>query len=277
MSSRHCKSVRSGFTLIELLVVIAIIAILAAILFPVFAQARDKARQTSCLSNMKQMGLACMSYASDYDEALPTWSAYYAAYYSTNPGSEKFPDASQWYWYGQIQPYVKSGNPVSNDFSGVWRCPSGERENNINSYGYTMGVSYDSDPTHWQSYRWIGVADVDSTAECILIGDGGSGGRLGRSYDYQGYYEHFVANPRDLYTRDAPYRHLGGANYTFADGHAKWLKAEIPYPHPAPPSVAYSTAAGQAYCAWAKYFAPLKSERDANVARSISNGGTCAL
>ena len=62
---------RRGFTLIELLVVIAIIAILAAILFPVFAKAREKARQASCLSNVKQMCLALMQYAQDYDETLP--------------------------------------------------------------------------------------------------------------------------------------------------------------------------------------------------------------
>ena len=64
---------RRGFTLIELLVVIAIIAILAAILFPVFAKAREKARQSSCLSNVKQLGLAMMQYAQDYDERLPMY------------------------------------------------------------------------------------------------------------------------------------------------------------------------------------------------------------
>ena len=64
---------RRGFTLIELLVVIAIIAILAAILFPVFAKAREKARQTSCLSNVKQLGLGLMMYAQDYDEKLPSY------------------------------------------------------------------------------------------------------------------------------------------------------------------------------------------------------------
>ena len=67
------RSAPTGFTLIELLVVIAIIAVLAAILFPVFAQAREKARQASCLSNMKQQGLAVMMYAQDYDETLPPW------------------------------------------------------------------------------------------------------------------------------------------------------------------------------------------------------------
>jgi prepilin-type N-terminal cleavage/methylation domain-containing protein/prepilin-type processing-associated H-X9-DG protein len=72
-SSRHASQARSAFTLIELLVVIAIIAILAAILFPVFAQARDKARAASCLSNVKQMALAFNMYAQDYDEALPFW------------------------------------------------------------------------------------------------------------------------------------------------------------------------------------------------------------
>src|SRR5213082_1669007 len=65
------RRVRRGFTLIELLVVIAIIAILAAILFPVFAQAREKARQTSCLSNIKQLGLSAMMYVEDYDETYP--------------------------------------------------------------------------------------------------------------------------------------------------------------------------------------------------------------
>src|SRR5436190_16513976 len=65
------RSARNAFTLIELLVVIAIIAILAAILFPVFAQAREKARQSSCISNMKQVGLALQMYAQDYDETLP--------------------------------------------------------------------------------------------------------------------------------------------------------------------------------------------------------------
>src|SRR5271165_5665745 len=85
---------RSGFTLIELLVVIAIIAILAAILFPVFAQAREKARQASCTSNMKQVGLALLMYANDYDEMFP---------YSAIPP----PSTGLIVWYELVEPYVK--------------------------------------------------------------------------------------------------------------------------------------------------------------------------
>src|SRR5687768_15561281 len=101
---------QSGFTLIELLVVIAIIAILAAILFPVFAQAREKARQTSCLSNMKQQGLAVMLYAQDYDETVPPWWVWNRV--PTNPKGW----GEIYYWYVNLLPYVKSRD--------MFRCPS---------------------------------------------------------------------------------------------------------------------------------------------------------
>jgi prepilin-type N-terminal cleavage/methylation domain-containing protein/prepilin-type processing-associated H-X9-DG protein len=94
----------AGFTLIELLVVIAIIAILAEILFPVFAQAREKARQTTCVSNMKQLGHGLMMYAQDYDENLP-----YGYMYSADR-------KTLWWWQDSIRPYVKN--------EAVYTCPS---------------------------------------------------------------------------------------------------------------------------------------------------------
>src|SRR5579859_3254993 len=107
MLSRCNPTTRNtGFTLIELLVVIAIIAILAAILFPVFAQARESARRTSCLSNMKQLGLAFLQYQQDYDESMPV-----PYYFIFNPPTM----GAQGGWGGGIYPYVKS--------SGVYACP----------------------------------------------------------------------------------------------------------------------------------------------------------
>jgi len=93
-----------GFTLIELLVVIAIIAILAAILFPVFAQARDKARQATCISNLKQLSLGINMYAQDYDETLP-----YGYNYSAD-------GKVWWWWQDSIHPYVKN--------NAIYSCPS---------------------------------------------------------------------------------------------------------------------------------------------------------
>ena len=101
---------RRGFTLIELLVVIAIIAILAAILFPVFAQARAKARQTSCLSNVKQLSLGFMMYVQDYDETFPYWN------WGDSYGSgSRTPNHFESFWINAIYPYVKNG--------GVYACP----------------------------------------------------------------------------------------------------------------------------------------------------------
>src|SRR5580700_9998945 len=107
-----------GFTLIELLVVIAIIAILAAILFPVFAQAREKARAITCLSNEKQMGLGILQYVQDYDETLPYANVIEAS-------------GTELRWYDLVSPYIKSGDALSTGIdaghqlgvNGIWRCP----------------------------------------------------------------------------------------------------------------------------------------------------------
>ena len=127
MNSMYKTSARKGFTLIELLVVIAIIAILAAILFPVFAQARDKARQTSCLSNLKQIGLASIQYIQDYDE---TWPLTYVVDYSpgnspsyvwTVPLTVDVPDdiaREKTLWAEAMMPYLKT--------YAVYACPSAD-------------------------------------------------------------------------------------------------------------------------------------------------------
>ena len=128
---RDMQSRRKAFTLIELLVVIAIIAILAAILFPVFARARENARRASCLSNMKQIGLGIMQYTQDYDEHLPTRYNYYAT-----SGGYTLPNGSAGstaiLWYMEIYPYVKNYQ--------VYQCPS----DTLHTYtgGYTGSFSY---------------------------------------------------------------------------------------------------------------------------------------
>ena len=111
------KKASQAFTLIELLVVIAIIAILAAILFPVFARARDNARRTSCLSNLKQIGLGVLQYTQDYDETMPL------ANWGSNAGNG-------FYWMDAVQPYVKSTQ--------LFTCPS--RSNTFGGADYTLYV-----------------------------------------------------------------------------------------------------------------------------------------
>ena len=167
---------RRAFTLIELLVVIAIIAVLAAILFPVFAQARAKARAVACLSNLKQIGLSLQMYSQDNDEGMPAWNEYYGresvatetggnytgfdcvgtSNANTNSGEMRG------CWHAKLAPYVKNGAVDSasknvSDNSGVWHCPdAGARgeftyfkdaaNNDTNrytfSYGYSALLSY---------------------------------------------------------------------------------------------------------------------------------------
>jgi len=124
---------KKGFTLIELLVVIAIIAILAAILFPVFAQAREKARAITCVSNEKQIGLASIMYSQDYDETfVPGQRDANAGEVAAEQG--KFPGSSYTHpvipWQYLLNPYVKNGSGTTSDVGGwelsggVWACPS---------------------------------------------------------------------------------------------------------------------------------------------------------
>ncbi len=184
---------RRGFTLIELLVVIAIIAILAAILFPVFARAREKARQTSCLSNTKQLMLGFMMYAQDYDECLPGY--IYAS------GSVPYLR-----WYDMIEPYVKNTQ--------IFICPSA-RTRTPTGYGF--------------NYRFISFGMRQSTS---IVGDPitslGAIVYPSVTVIIADSTQYYVRGPG---TTNASYwpapRHNGGANFGLADGHAKWYKADF--------------------------------------------------
>jgi len=142
------KSINRGFTLIELLVVIAIIAILAAILFPVFAKVREKARQTSCASNLKQLALGVTQYVQDYDERFPTgWMNQ----------STHVVDGKIQYWPYAIFPYVKS--------AGVYKCPDDSR-NHASSYLYNSNGINNGDGTPGS------LAMIDVPSQLILVADG---------------------------------------------------------------------------------------------------------
>jgi len=157
-----------GFTLIELLVVIAIIAILAAILFPVFAQAREKTRQASCLSNEKQMGTAMMMYTQDYDEQFP-----FLQYYDANN--------QPIIWTSAIYPYVKNGqgNVVNGTTyyygtGGVWSCPSFPSLQPA-EYGVNFVICRNGSGT-WAANNLpgfklitVGLSEIDSPAEKIMV------------------------------------------------------------------------------------------------------------
>lgn len=227
----HC-----GFTLIELLVVIAIIAILAAILFPVFAAAREKARQTVCLSNLKQIGTAVLMYAQDYDET----------YTKTEWGGD-IDEAHEYYWGDMLSPYTKNWQ--------ILQCPSASQKITFKTgattysqqwtynYGINDIIATDCVDSDDPACRHIGVAGsvmaaVNTPASTILIAD-----NLPSSVDTGdgdntiiGHGRHEInwqwgrRDPTRLSvggkSQDGYTRHSDGFVYVLADGHAKWRKRE---------------------------------------------------
>jgi prepilin-type N-terminal cleavage/methylation domain-containing protein/prepilin-type processing-associated H-X9-DG protein len=152
----------SAFTLIELLVVIAIIAILAAILFPVFAQAREQARKTVCISNLKQLGLAVVMYVQDYDESFPIncWNTPPIGM-QNDSGTVNFPAYWQWMW--EVQPYTKNKQ--------ILVCPSDPK---LGKDTNLSGMAYDNNPTPDCSDIWGTPTPISYAMNDELTGLGGT-------------------------------------------------------------------------------------------------------
>jgi len=187
-----------GFTLIELLVVIAIIAILAAILFPVFAKAREKARQASCLSNVKQIALAMLQYAQDYDECMPKNATY-------NSGTLTY---EAWY-LGPTAAYTKNNQ--------IFNCPSAKTR--IYGYSQYLGQGYGGAGASLGDIRYpaMTIMIADSYDRCMLPSSWRrpAGSPLGSAYG-------IVTAACGWRTPSAP--HNEGANFAYCDGHAKWVQ-----------------------------------------------------
>ncbi len=217
---------RRGFTLIELLVVIAIIAILAAILFPVFAKAREKARETSCLSNVKQLMLACLQYATDYNEGLPSaWQWNPNPWESAGWCTPAYPDWCDWgsIFFTPIQPYIRNASILecpSDPGGGKWRdWARPPLSYCYNEYVYDTGRGWFKLASTANNAP-AGVASVTLITECFSTGiyndwDNGCGGSDGMDRVRFGNQ-----NPCRV-------RHSAGQNCGFIDGHAKLVKTDM--------------------------------------------------
>jgi prepilin-type N-terminal cleavage/methylation domain-containing protein/prepilin-type processing-associated H-X9-DG protein len=196
------KTARLGFTLIELLVVIAIIAILAAILFPVFARARENARRASCQSNLKQIGLGIFQYTQDYDERMPGSSA--------NNGGDSYKGL-----YDYVEPYVKSTQ--------IFKCPSDSTTNRY-SYGYNYvylarnGIS-----------NAVAIAQIQTVSETVMLVDNLAGSTQDYVYPPQYWrangggtvYGNSPSTTAAYQYGDVDPRHLETVVTLYCDGHVK--------------------------------------------------------
>ena len=231
MNKNHNRrNTKGAFTLIELLIVIAIIAILAAILFPVFARARENARRTSCSSNLKQLGLGVMQYIQDYDETYPfNWDY-------DGGGSITNPELEGWRYY--MQPYVKSVQ--------IFQCPSsappsGTTTANIKittpsatgiSVAFRYNYAANANIIRKQTFTAtpavpLKISAMQRPSEMLLIADS-----LHNNLDSDIWTVVNASKPvvnvsaaTDAGSSIEPEsaRHLGGSNIVFADGHVKWL------------------------------------------------------
>jgi prepilin-type N-terminal cleavage/methylation domain-containing protein/prepilin-type processing-associated H-X9-DG protein len=222
MKQRMCRPFQTGFTLIELLVVIAIIAILAAILFPVFAQAREKARMSACLSNMRQVGTGLMLYAQDYDETTPP----------ANDQVIDFADpvaaAAKPNFLGSLAPYTKNTQ--------IFGCPSVAPAVGTN----TNCTIADQTPTRTSSASYLGnavvmgrgIAVVPNPADIIYVHELNNRRCIcylrprtpddGKTYRW--WYYPNPAVSASIPSSNYSTVHQEGGNVVFMDGHAKFRK-----------------------------------------------------
>jgi prepilin-type N-terminal cleavage/methylation domain-containing protein/prepilin-type processing-associated H-X9-DG protein len=231
------KNRRHGFTLIELLVVIAIISLLAAILFPVFARARENARRTSCASNLKQIGLAAIQYQQDYDGIYtPSMLNNRSDYVTTNEYNNNTVPS----FYDLLQPYTKSAQ--------LFVCPSRRRgptaagsvsyTERPMSYGLNLGTNRDPGNTCDGPGRWYQQANA-GWAVCAPVKDSSvvepartiyAGDSYGRS-NHEGNDSLFISKAAISVAADGSgssslalqWRHLETINFLFCDGHVKAL------------------------------------------------------
>lgn len=235
--SRSKRSVcgARGFTLIELLVVVAVIAILAAILFPVFSRAREMARKATCASNIKQLCLGLMMYAQDHDERLCP-QGYYTPITQVPPGGWWFTIPAQgvglWFWQQIAESYVKS--------YGISRCPSsligegtpplrGHYGANAHLVNPSWGQTGDGNrPPYF-------LAEIPRPSETYLVFDCGADQMSYRyatqpaatKYYIPGWPGNSAINWATVCVDDAlKGRHMGGVNVGYVDGHVRWLRAE---------------------------------------------------
>ena len=208
---------RSGFTLIELLVVIAIIAILAAILFPVFAKAREKAKQASCQSNLKQLTLGVLMYVGDYDERFPCTPFWKCGRPENNYTSR---------WYVLIQPYVKNEQIFScpgSSFSAGWPYPAVGWSGSMVNYGQgNWAECHDQDP---YEERGFNISQYRTPANSICLCDSAHRNDGSSRWEKIAYANMCSVGCNMQNAIDDNTRHSGGSNIAFVDGHVKWSSA----------------------------------------------------